>query len=137
MGKEQKLVALQKRLEESLGALREAQLLYSQQQRVLNAQQETIHELMKRPRATPAEHKAVVKELHGHLSGPSALAQSLAMSAAPGLLDALQNLTAEKDRMQAELDEEQSSLEEQLRYLREQMAALDMEEAEDSREEKE
>lgn len=156
--KEQQIMACQNQFESSLATLQDAQHLYIEQQKVLNAQQETIHALVSNAdqgtagkrsanntRDTPAEtttlsrpnrqgHKADVMALLGEdpqqqLSGPAAMAHNLAMQAAPGLLEALQSLTAEKNRLQAELDDDQISVEDQLRDLQKQMDALEAEEA--------
>jgi len=54
-----------------------------------------------------------------------AMAENLAMSAAPSLMEALSALSSEKERLEAQLKEEQGSLESQLKYLHEQMAELE------------
>merc|ERR1712176_1188556 len=52
----------------------------------------------------------------------AAMAEALAMQAAPELLEALQALSSEKSRLEAQLLDEQSTLEKQLQELHSQMA---------------
>lgn len=62
-------------------------------------------------------------------SASAAMAQALAMQAAPGLLEALEALSSEKSRLEAQLRDEQTTLEKQLQELHAQMAELETLEA--------